>query len=61
MKCPHCGVWTTVLETRGVRRRRECGNGHRFTTQEIEVAELIERATRPNKPSATLKVEDTLL
>ena len=27
MKCPLCGVWTTVLETRGVRRRRECGNG----------------------------------
>lgn len=34
MTCPHCGAWTEVKETRGVRRRRECGNGHRFTTIE---------------------------
>lgn len=35
MKCPECGVWTRVLETRqGVLRRRECANGHRFNTEE---------------------------
>lgn len=37
--CPECGAWTDVIETRAydnhIKRRRECGNGHRFTTQEI--------------------------
>jgi transcriptional regulator NrdR family protein len=42
MKCPKCGAWTTVKETRnsptfGHIRRRECANEHRFTTQEIVV------------------------
>ena len=41
MKCDKCGAWSEVLDTRemasqGVtRRRRECGNGHVFTTYEI--------------------------
>ncbi len=35
MKCPQCGAWTDVLETRSPRRRRECANGHRFTTIEL--------------------------
>lgn len=40
MKCPHCNAWTEVLSTRGgTRRRRECANGHRFTTQEVVVPE----------------------
>ena len=38
MNCPKCGVWTNVLDTRNkgsfTLRRRECGNGHRFTTEE---------------------------
>ena len=40
MRCPECNKWTDVLETRPIRgtniiyRRRECGNGHRFTTHE---------------------------
>lgn len=35
MKCPLCGTWTHVLETReGNRRRRECANHHRFWTLE---------------------------
>jgi hypothetical protein len=39
MKCPECGTWTEVLETRkhgenGKRRRYECANEHRFTTLE---------------------------
>lgn len=40
MKCPVCGAWTEVLDTRegrneSVRRRRQCGNGHRFVTLEV--------------------------
>jgi transcriptional regulator NrdR family protein len=40
ISCPECGAWTDVLEakkirnTNIVRRRRECANGHRFTTHE---------------------------
>ncbi len=41
MNCPECGAWTTISETRltvmRYRRRRECGNGHRFTTEEVVV------------------------
>ena len=39
MKCPTCGAWVSVLETRqksdnSTYRRYECANGHRFTTNE---------------------------
>jgi transcriptional regulator NrdR family protein len=39
VKCPECGTWADVLETRRTpkgetRRRYECANGHRFTTYE---------------------------
>ena len=42
MKCPICGAWTVVKEARessvfNYRRRRECANGHKFTTQEVVV------------------------
>lgn len=42
MKCPECGVWVRVVETRSEpdgskRRRYECGNLHRFTTRETIV------------------------
>ena len=41
MNCPKCGKYTEVLETRinpyGKRRRYECANMHRFTTQETLV------------------------
>ena len=42
MKCPVCGTWTIVKETRtstgNTRRRRlECANAHRFTTIETIV------------------------
>lgn len=40
MKCPICGAWSSVLDTRAgphesLRRRRECANGHRFATLEV--------------------------
>lgn len=39
MKCPRCGAWALIKETRAkedntMRRRYECGNLHRFTTIE---------------------------
>lgn len=47
MKCPVCGTWTTVKETRTrkvdgvVTRRYECGNLHRFSTEERVRYELL--------------------
>ena len=41
MKCPTCGTWTVVKETRGTRRRRECANEHRFTTEEVVIPEEV--------------------
>lgn len=40
MKCPRCGAWALIKETRAkddntMRRRYECGNLHRFTTIEF--------------------------
>ena len=57
MKCPICGVWTTVRLTKQtdefVQRSRACGNDHRFTTEERVVptkphggARLCNLATR---------------
>ena len=42
MKCPECGAWASVLETRTrltgvVVRRYVCANNHRFTTTETPV------------------------
>jgi transcriptional regulator NrdR family protein len=42
MKCPECGAWTVVKETRvdennSRRRRIECANMHRFTTLETVI------------------------
>lgn len=38
MNCPECGKDTMVVDSRStddsVRRRRECNEGHRFSTQE---------------------------
>lgn len=47
MKCPTCNVWSFVKETRHnkaaptVRRRYECANGHRFTTEERVVTDTL--------------------
>jgi transposase-like protein len=35
MKCPQCGAWTRVVYTRLPKRTRECGNLHKFSTQEV--------------------------
>ncbi len=45
MKCPVCGTWTLVKETRqrldnAKYRRYECANMHRFTTLET-LAKII--------------------
>lgn len=43
MNCPNCGADSGVLETRrapsGLRRRRWCKCGHKFTTLELIVPE----------------------
>jgi transcriptional regulator NrdR family protein len=44
MKCPECGAWTVVKDSRvdqnnNRRRRIECANLHRFTTLETVIAE----------------------
>ena len=54
MKCPVCGAWSEVLDTRegrneSVRRRRQCGNGHRFVTLEVHPTAL-------HKPTAEATV-----
>ena len=46
MKCPTCGAWSLVKETRqsptfGQTRRRECANEHRFTTQEVIIPQEV--------------------
>jgi hypothetical protein len=47
--CPQCGAWTTVLETRGLVRKRECANLHRFFTQETYLG-LSNTLLPPKKP-----------
>ena len=47
MKCPICNAWTFIKDTRSkdtrVHRRRECANGHKFSTDErIATKELKE-------------------
>jgi len=37
MNCPTCNAWSRVVTTRMPRRVRECGNLHRFTTEEVLV------------------------
>ena len=54
MKCPVCGVWTQVKETRKLddttkTRRYECGNEHTFRTVET-VVKVIKGDAKQNKP-----------
>lgn len=52
MKCPICGVWVRVLETRAradntTRRTMECANLHKFRT--IETVELVKPPRKKRK------------
>jgi transcriptional regulator NrdR family protein len=55
IKCPQCGSWTEVIETRKigkkdiVYRRRECGNGHRLVTHETFVKMIEHDSTKSNQ------------
>ena len=57
MRCPACGAVTFVKETRGTRRRRECFNGHRFSTKEVlaDAAPELQRQARYEQGRAVLK------
>jgi len=63
MKCPTCGAWSLVKETResptfGHTRRRECANEHRFTTQEVVVPqEAIDEERRTNLANNQKRLE----
>ena len=41
MNCPICDAWTDIKDTRNkgtyVQRKRQCANGHTFTTYEVIV------------------------
>ena len=55
MKCPECGAWTRVLETRvrptgETKRRYECANEHRFTTAEVVLIVNIHGVSNPGRP-----------
>lgn len=56
MKCPHCQSWSLIKETRGTRRRRECANGHRFTSVEVTVDEGRDRAAAKKLGNARAKL-----
>lgn len=60
MKCPMCSKWSNVIETRGDRRRRECGNGHRFTTREVVWGDAVEQALRIREARRILKAKGYL-
>lgn len=53
MRCPKCGTWTRVLETRDklenrTYRRYECANEHRFST--LEQVVKFKRNQKPKEP-----------
>jgi len=56
MKCPECGTWCIVKETRtstqNTRRRRlECANQHRFSTIETIIEQDEPKKNKlPKKP-----------
>lgn len=55
MKCPECGAESSVLETRGTRRRRQCRNGHRWSTDEVVAdfrADMYERGQATRRANA---------
>jgi transcriptional regulator NrdR family protein len=65
MNCPICNAWTTVNDTRNkedyTTRRRECANGHTFTTEERVNARRIKSVVAVHKarPEANAKAIKT--
>lgn len=61
MKCPQCGAWALIKETRTrvtrnvVVRRYECANLHRFSTEETVKCTAVE-----NPNAKTLTAQDIL-
>jgi hypothetical protein len=47
MKCPACDAQTEVIYKTGPRRRRQCRNGHRFTTNEAITSGVRPKAGEP--------------
>jgi len=47
MRCPACNAEPSVTDKRGPRRRRECRNGHRFTTNEAITNGVRPKADEP--------------
>lgn len=63
MKCPTCGAWSTVKETRdsptfGHKRRRECANYHIFMTQEVVIPKEVLDAERKENLKRNLKQKE---
>lgn len=58
MKCPTCGAWSTVLETRDTRRRRECANKHRFPTVEVVPGVVSAKDFRAYQRGAALRAKN---
>lgn len=55
MKCPTCDADTSVLSTRGEVRRRECFNGHRFSTLEIPYDSRADQQARRREHLAVME------
>lgn len=60
MRCPTCDSWTSVLETREgdhgtTKRRRECANGHRFSSVEISAVTYSRSRAAIMRSMATIK------
>lgn len=53
LKCKQCGARSSVLDSRttlegrAIKRRRECTNGHRWTTYELEISTITGKQGRP--------------
>lgn len=58
MKCPTCGAWSSVLATRGTTRRRECANGHRFSTLEVPPGVVSQKDYRAFRRGAALRARN---
>jgi transcriptional regulator NrdR family protein len=60
MKCPLCNAWTEQLETRKRKngltyRRYECGNLHRFTTEDHYVMRIDTAKRAGGRPAKEVR------